>query len=123
MTHVVTSATFAIGVPTGYRIAAFWHTHGAAGPMRDWFSPDDIELVATTGYDFYLITPSGALRVLSRADVKGNAHRSLRQFRSAMPHRATVGRAVAWPDESGERVTTETRPNCRCRLARGQLGG
>jgi hypothetical protein len=104
------TVTFSIRVPAGFRIAAFWHTHGAAGPMRDWFSPDDIELVATTGYDFYLITPSGALRVLSRADVTSNTHRALRQFRSAMPRRATVGRAVALPEVADECVASETRP-------------
>jgi hypothetical protein len=94
--------TFAVGVPVGLRLSAFWHTHGAAGPMRNWFSPDDVELVATTGYDFYLITPSGALRVLSHTNRE--VQRSMPGTARVMP-RATVGRAVA-PDHSDERVTT-----------------
>lgn len=100
------TVTFAVGVPVGLHLSAFWHTHGAAGPMRDWFSPDDVALVATTGYDFYLVTPSGALRVLSAVDVR----HSTRRFGPGLPRRATVGRAVAWPDQPEERVTTHSVP-------------
>jgi hypothetical protein len=100
------TVTFAVGVPAGLRLSAFWHTHGAAGPMRDWFSPNDVDLVATTGYDFYLITPSGALRVLSLADVR----HSLRWLGPGVPHRATVGRSVVRPDGRDERARTQPAP-------------
>jgi len=100
------TVTFAVGVPVGMRVAAFWHTHGSAGPLRDWFSPDDVELVETTGYDFYLITPGGELRVLSQADLKRSDGKSQRRRESGLPLRATVGRAVAIPDETDEQVTT-----------------
>jgi hypothetical protein len=104
------TVTFAIGVPAGLRVSAFWHTHGAAGPLRDWFSPDDVELVASTGYDFYLIRPSGALRVLSLADVQRSARHAFRTPPPGLPRRATIGRAVAVPDDSDGRVTAAGEP-------------
>ena len=104
------TVTFAVAVPAGYQLSAFWHTHGAAGPMRDWFSPEDVNLVVTTGYDFYLVTPSGGLRVLSRTDVTRSQH-ALQQFRRpGLPHTATVGRTVTQPRGPDERVTAQSCP-------------
>lgn len=100
------TVTFAISVPVGLHVSAFWHTHGAAGPLRDFFSPDDVELVTTTGRDFYLITPGGAVRVLSAADAKHTARSSLRRLAPGLPRSAAVGRRVVVPDEPAERVTT-----------------
>ena len=64
-------ATFTFSVPFGARleVVAFWHTHGADGLARDWFSRDDASLVARTGKDFYLVTPRGELKVLTPRDV------------------------------------------------------
>ncbi len=58
------TVTFAVQVPAKMQLAAFWHTHGAAAPLRELFSPDDVDLVRSTGRDFYLITPRGEIRVL-----------------------------------------------------------
>jgi Domain of unknown function (DUF4329) len=86
------TVTFAVTVPAGATLAAFWHTHGASGLFRDLFSPDDAELVRSTGYAFYLITPDGELRVLEPRDVASRGHRAL--HRSRLPRGALAGRTV-----------------------------
>lgn len=65
------TVTFTIDVPRGMAVAAFWHTHGAPALYRDLFSADDVDLVRSTGRDFYLITPRGDLRVLRPGDIRG----------------------------------------------------
>jgi hypothetical protein len=85
------TVTFAVQVPAKMRLAAFWHTHGSAGPSRELFSPDDVELVRSTGRDFYLITPRGEIRVLRPNDVPRT--RVLGTGR-ATASRAAIGRAV-----------------------------
>ena len=64
-------AKVTFSVPFGPRleVVACWHTLGADGLARDWFSRDDANLVARTGKDFYLVTPRGELKVLTRRDV------------------------------------------------------
>lgn len=56
--------TVRLPVPHRHDIVAFWHTHGADGALRDLFSPQDFDLVESQQRPFYLITPSGELRVL-----------------------------------------------------------
>lgn len=58
---------FSARVPVieGAAITAFWHTHGEAGPERSRFSPEDVEMVRSSARPFYLITPSGNVRVLT----------------------------------------------------------
>jgi hypothetical protein len=53
-----------LAVPAGFELVAFWHTHGAAAPGRQFFSAVDGELVASTGKALYLADYTGALRVL-----------------------------------------------------------
>jgi len=65
------TVTFTIDVPRGMAVAAFWHTHGAPALYRDLFSADDVDLVRSTGRDFYLITPRGDLKVLRPGDIVG----------------------------------------------------
>lgn len=103
------TVTFSVRIPAGLRVSAFWHTHGAAGAMRDWFSPDDVELVQTTRYDFYLITPAGALRVLTYDDVQRGVRAPMRQLTPGIPRGATAGRTVVVPAEPDERVTARGR--------------
>ena len=103
------TVAFSVRVPAGLRVSAFQHTHGAAGAMRDWFSPDDVELVQSTRQDFYLITPGGALRVLTYGDVRRGVRKPPLQFTPAVPRGATAGRAVVIPAESDERVTARAR--------------
>jgi len=86
------TVTFAVAVPTGTTLAAFWHTHGAKGLFRDLFSPDDAELVRGTGMAFYLVTPDGDLKVLEPRDLKT---RTLRPGYGRPPPRgALAGRTV-----------------------------
>lgn len=48
----------------GAETIALWHSHGAPGPARDWFSADDIALVRQLDLPFYLFAPTGELKVL-----------------------------------------------------------
>jgi Domain of unknown function (DUF4329) len=97
------TVTFSVAVPVGSRLAAFWHTHGAAGPLRELFSPDDAQLVLSTGYDFYLVTPDGELRVLRRNDVgKRTVRGPLRDLRSGIPRGASAGRRLVMPGQRDE---------------------
>lgn len=60
--------TIRIRIPKGTKIVAFWHTHGAAGWDRQYFSDEDIELVKTHGKPFYLADYTGQLKVLLPGD-------------------------------------------------------
>jgi Domain of unknown function (DUF4329) len=86
------TVTFVVAVPVGSSLAAFWHTHGAAGLFRELFSPEDVQLVRNTGHAFYLMTPGGELRVLEPGDVAAPAGRHLR--RSKLPSGALAGRVL-----------------------------
>jgi hypothetical protein len=94
------TVTFTVGVPRGMAVAAFWHTHGAPALYRDLFSADDVDLVRSTGRDFYLITPRGDLRVLRPGDITG-IDRVVRTKRGGRPFGAT-GLSVAPPHEVRE---------------------
>lgn len=85
------TVTFVVQVPAKMQVAAFWHTHGSAGPSRELFSPDDVDLVRNSGRDFYLITPRGEIRVLRPNDV---ARVRLAGTGRATASRAAIGRAV-----------------------------
>jgi hypothetical protein len=86
------TVTFAVAVPNGTTLAAFWHTHGAKGLFRDLFSPDDAELVRSTGRAFYLITPDGDLKVLEPRDLDTRAVRT--RYSRALPRGALAGRVI-----------------------------
>ncbi len=45
-------------------LVALWHTHGAPGPMGEWYSPTDSKTARTTDLPFYLTTPRGKIKVL-----------------------------------------------------------
>ena len=85
------TVTFAVQVPAPARLAAFWHTHGAAAASRELFSPDDVDLVRMTGRDFYLITPRGDIRVLRPDDMARVGATGTRRVSAS---RATIGHAV-----------------------------
>ena len=105
------TVTFAVQIPPNAQVAAFWHTHGAAAPSRDLFSPEDIDLVRNTGLDFYLITARGEIKVLRPSDVvrigsvrvgrirqRGAAMRSRRNGRAMPPKSAWRRWSPVLPD-------------------------
>ncbi len=98
------TVTFAVTIPDGARVAAFWHTHGAPDAFRDLFSADDVELVRAMHRDFYLITPRGELRVLRVADVLA---RSPARIARGAPTGAATGVAVARAQREHERVAKQ----------------
>ena len=57
-----------IGRLSGETFVALWHTHGARGPNREFFSPTDTALVKQVGVPFYLMDPNGDLHVLRPGD-------------------------------------------------------
>jgi len=85
------TVTFAVQVPATAMLAAFWHTHGAAAASRELFSPDDVDLVRTTGRDFYLITPRGEIRVLRTGDMARVGATGAGRVPASRP---TIGHAV-----------------------------
>ena len=55
--------TVRIELPQSLRLAAFWHTHGAAGINRELFSRADVELVEQWQVPFYLADHTRQLKV------------------------------------------------------------
>lgn len=98
------TVTFAVQLPLETRVAAFWHTHGAAAALRDLFSPDDVDLVRSTGRDFYLITPRGAIRVLRPGDVTRIGAIGVRRMPAGG---AAIGHAVKPNVANGQRVAKQ----------------
>jgi hypothetical protein len=98
------TVTFAVQVPLETRVAAFWHTHGAAAALRDLFSPDDVDLVRSTGRDFYLITPRGEIRVLRPGDVARIGAIGVSRIPA---NRATIGHAVKANGANGQHVAKQ----------------
>ncbi len=98
------TVTFAVQVPRQTRVAAFWHTHGADAPSRDVFSPDDVDLVRSTGRDFYLITPRGEIRVLRPGDVARIGTIGLSRIPAS---RASIGHVVKPNAAYGQRVAKQ----------------
>ncbi len=88
------TVTFAVNVPVGDRLVGFWHTHGAAGQFREFFSPDDVALVRGTGAAFYLITARGELRVLRPEDLPAEGSRMRTRRLDGAPPGASAGRLV-----------------------------
>jgi len=59
----------------GQTIAALWHTHGARGRAREYFSPTDTKLANRMQVPFYLTDPSGVITRFDPGD------RVIRQFK------------------------------------------
>lgn len=93
---------------------ALWHTHGAPGPGRDWFSADDVGVVRETGLPFYLITPSGTLRVIE----PGRFGRLPRSGSRSAALIGVTGYPVAWkaPGAGLEPIRRETSADDRTGL-------
>lgn len=62
------TVTVRVAVPRGAEIVAFWHTHGAAGQGRRYFSGVDTALVNSWNKPFYMADYSGTLRVFYPGD-------------------------------------------------------
>jgi len=54
---------FRLVVPNGYRLAAFWHTHGSAHWSREYFSATDTSLAQRWNVPIYLANHTGALQI------------------------------------------------------------
>lgn len=67
-----------VAIPRGAEIVAFWHTHGAAGHGRRYFSHIDTALVANWNKPFYMADHSGVLRVFHPGDAVMTAAKSRR---------------------------------------------
>lgn len=61
--------TVKIRIPEGYKISAFWHTHGRIHRRNKYFSDVDTNLSNTTGKPVYLITPKKLVRVFTPGGV------------------------------------------------------
>lgn len=57
-----------IKLKRGWKVIAFWHTHGKPSGYREYFSDTDTELVNKTGKPLYLATPTGRLKVFYPGD-------------------------------------------------------
>jgi hypothetical protein len=97
------AVTFAVVIPAGARVAAFWHTHGAPSNVRELFSPEDVSVVRATQCDFYLITPRGEVRVLRVDDVA----------RGVTMVRSRIGTGTPMGSARGIRVPPSPRPDER----------
>jgi hypothetical protein len=67
-THHKDQISLRIGRLQGETFVALWHTHGAKGPNREFFSPTDTALVKQVGVPFYLVDPNGDLHVFRPGD-------------------------------------------------------
>lgn len=67
------TVTVRLTLPRGAEIVAFWHTHGAAGHGRKYFSAVDTALVNSWNKPFYMADHSGRLRVFNPGDNTINA--------------------------------------------------
>jgi hypothetical protein len=75
--------TFAILRPATSIVVALWHTHGAPGRRTERFSIQDGDTVRETGLPFYLIAPSGDIKMLA---VRGKGD-SKSELKKAHDHR------------------------------------
>lgn len=62
------TVTVRLAVPRGAKVVAFWHTHGAAGHGRKYFSAVDTALVNSWNKPFYMADASGTLRIFKPGD-------------------------------------------------------
>lgn len=99
--------TFRIDHRRGEQVVALWHTHGAPGPWRALFSPEDRALVLATGLPFYLVTPDGEVKVL-RPEEARRPDRTLRPPGAALrpPAGAAAGVLVARLGQAPRRLAT-----------------
>lgn len=51
-----------IGKRPDEELVAMWHTHGAQGSFRQYFSPRDLQTATETGVPMYMTDHNGALR-------------------------------------------------------------
>ena len=95
--------SFSVRRPLNLELVGFWHTHGASGAARAFFSPTDAELVRQTGLPFYLITPAGEIRVLKPDHVAAPRRVYLRieGARSRLPRGSHPGEPVLPAPEPG----------------------
>ncbi len=94
-----------ITIPKGYKIIAFWHTHGAGSGSRHFFSPTDTALVRQWQKPFYLIDSSGVLKIFRPGDRTINR----REAREAgITHYRGIARGVPIKDSRGLIIKIKT---------------
>ncbi|MGI9295455.1 MAG: DUF4329 domain-containing protein [Pseudomonadales bacterium] len=99
------TVTVRLAVPRGAEIVAFWHTHGAAGHGRNYFSAVDTALVNSWNKPFYMADYSGTLRVFNPGDATMTA---MKARRLGLGDRSgyAKGRVVMTEDSRRARVAT-----------------
>ena len=90
-----------IRVPRGFKLVAFWHTHGAPAPARRYFSNVDTRLAREWNMPFYLADYTGELKVFVPGDGTLLRREAARLDLPAQPGFA-LGRAVE--DAHGNRI-------------------
>lgn len=102
------TVTVRVAVPRGAEIVAFWHTHGAAGHGRRYFSGVDTALVNSWNKPFYMADYSGTLRVFYPGDPTMTAMKA---------------RGLGLGDRTGyaKGRVVETEDNLRARIATSLL--
>ena len=88
------AVSFRVSVQSGYRLVAFWHTHGRPGRARELFSAKDANLVTEQGLPFYLITPTGRIRVLEPGRIRPVRARQSALARGGATAGVIVGRIM-----------------------------
>lgn len=82
--HGVDQVSLRFTPGNGETFIAMWHTHGAQGLHRNFFSPTDTALVKRTCVPFYLTDPSGRLRVFRPGDPVRSPPRDRSKLRAPM---------------------------------------
>jgi len=98
--------TITIKIPTGARVVAFWHTHGARRDSNRYFSNVDTELVETWQKRFYLADHTGMLKVMAPGAPTPSR---LLARRLGLPNRSGYARGKIVNDARGKPVRIATR--------------
>ncbi|MCZ6870193.1 MAG: DUF4329 domain-containing protein [Gammaproteobacteria bacterium] len=98
------NARLRVSVPKGQRVVALWHTHGAPGPARQFFSPTDTKRAARMNLPFYLTDPTGAIRVYRPGDVRNGVEKRTGSRMQVVPGSA-LGTLVV--SRAGDKVITK----------------
>ncbi len=94
-----------IALPRGARVVAFWHTHGAAGHARKYFSAVDTALVNSWNKPFYMADAAGVLRVFSPGD---NTMTAMQAGRLSLGRQAGYAKGSKVIADDGQRVRIAT---------------
>ena len=94
-----------IALPRGAKVVAFWHTHGAAGHARKYFSAVDTALVNSWKKPFYMADAAGVLRVFTPGD---NTLTAMQAGQLSLGRQAGYAKGSKVIAEDGQRVRIAT---------------